>query len=155
MHFLPDVYVECDSCEGTRYNPETLQVQFKGKNIAEVLNMTVEEAGEFFTSFPRIKRVLDVLSDVGLGYITLGQSAPTLSGGESQRIKLAFDLAKRSTGKTLYILDEPTTGLHFSDVQKLLDILDRLVQKGNSVLVIEHNLDIIANSDAIIDIGHE
>lgn len=155
MHFLPDVYVECDSCEGTRYNPETLQVQFKGKNIAEVLDMTVEEAGEFFTAFPRIKRVLDVLSDVGLGYITLGQSAPTLSGGESQRIKLAFDLAKRSTGKTLYILDEPTTGLHFSDVQKLLDILDRLVQKGNSVLVIEHNLDIIANSDAIIDIGHE
>lgn len=155
MHFLPDVYVECDACEGTRYNPETLQVQFKGKNIAEVLDMTVEAAGEFFTSFPRIKRVLDVLSDVGLGYITLGQSAPTLSGGESQRIKLAFDLAKRATGKTLYILDEPTTGLHFSDVQKLLDILDRLVEKGNSVLVIEHNLDIIANSDAIIDIGSE
>jgi excinuclease ABC subunit A len=155
MHFLPDVYVQCEACAGTRYNTETLQVQFKGKNIAEVLAMTIEEASEFFTSFPRIKRVLDVLLDVGLGYITLGQSAPTLSGGESQRIKLAFDLAKRSTGKTLYILDEPTTGLHFSDVQKLLDILDRLVEKGNSVLVIEHNLDIIANADAIIDIGQE
>lgn len=155
MHFLPDVYVECEACQGSRYNPETLQVQFKGKNIAEVLQMTIEEASEFFTAFPRIKRILDVLLDVGLGYITLGQSAPTLSGGESQRIKLAFDLAKRSTGKTLYILDEPTTGLHFSDVQKLLDILDRLVERGNSVLVIEHNLDIIANADAIIDIGPE
>ncbi|MBX9808890.1 excinuclease ABC subunit UvrA [Candidatus Gracilibacteria bacterium] len=155
MHFLPDVYVECESCEGSRYNAETLQVQFKGKNISEVLDMTIEDASVFFVSFPRIKRVLDVLIDVGLGYITLGQSAPTLSGGESQRIKLAFDLAKRSTGKTLYILDEPTTGLHFSDVQKLLDILDRLVEKGNSVLVIEHNLDIIANADAIIDIGAE
>ncbi len=155
MHFLPDVYVECESCSGSRYNNETLQVQFKWKNISEVLDMTIEDASSFFVSFPRIKRVLDVLIDVGLGYITLGQSAPTLSGWESQRIKLAFDLAKRSTGKTLYILDEPTTGLHFSDVQKLLDILDRLVEKGNSVLVIEHNLDIIANSDAIIDIGAE
>lgn len=115
--------------------------------------MTIEEASEFFISFPRIKRVLDVLIEVGLGYITLGQSAPTLSGGESQRIKLAFDLSKRSTGKTLYILDEPTTGLHFADVQKLLDILDALVAKGNSVIIIEHNLDIIANTDAIIDIG--
>jgi excinuclease ABC subunit A len=140
---------------GSRYNNETLQVQFKGKNISEVLDMTIEDASTFFVSFPRIKRVLDVLIDVGLGYITLGQSAPTLSGGESQRIKLAFDLAKRSTWQTLYILDEPTTGLHFSDVQKLLDILDRLVEKGNSVLVIEHNLDIIANADAIIDIGPE
>jgi excinuclease ABC subunit A len=130
-------------------------VKFKGKNIAEVLDMTIENAREFFASFPRIKRVLDVLYEVGLGYITLGQSAPTLSGGEAQRIKLAFDLAKRSTGKTLYILDEPTTGLHFSDVQKLLDILDALVQKGNSVVVIEHNLDIIASADAIIDIGPE
>lgn len=155
MHFLPDVYVQCESCAGTRYNPETLQVQFKWKNIAQVLSMTIEEASEFFIAFPRIRRVLDILIDVGLGYITLGQSAPTLSGGESQRIKLAFDLAKRSTGKTLYILDEPTTGLHFSDVQKLLDILDRLVEKWNSVLVIEHNLDIIANADAIIDIGPE
>lgn len=155
MHFLPDVYVQCEACGGTRYNPETLQVQFKGKSISDVLGMTIEEASEFFSAFPRIKRILDVLLDVGLGYITLGQSAPTLSGGESQRIKLAFDLAKRSTGKTLYILDEPTTGLHFSDVQKLLDILDRLVEKGNSVLVIEHNLDIIAAADALIDIGPE
>jgi excinuclease ABC subunit A len=155
MHFLPDVYVECESCGGTRYNPETLDVKFKWKNIAEVLAMTIDDACEFFTAFPRIKRVLDVLQEVGLGYITLGQSAPTLSWGEAQRIKLAFDLAKRSTGKTLYILDEPTTGLHFSDVQKLLDILDALVQKGNSVVVIEHNLDIIANADAIIDIGSE
>jgi excinuclease ABC subunit A len=155
MHFLPDVYVECESCSGSRYNSETLQVQFKWKNISQVLDMTIEDASGFFVSFPRIKRVLDVLIDVGLWYITLGQSAPTLSGGESQRIKLAFDLAKRSTGSTLYILDEPTTGLHFSDVQKLLDILDRLVEKGNSVLVIEHNLDIIANADAIIDIGPE
>ncbi len=152
MHFLPDVYVECESCEGTRYNNETLDVKFKWKNIADILNMTIEEALWFFIAFPRIARVLDVLQDVGLGYIKLGQSAPTLSGGEAQRIKLAFDLAKRSTGKTLYILDEPTTWLHFSDVQKLLDILDRLVQKGNSVVVIEHNLDIIANCDAIIDI---
>ena len=155
MHFLPDVYVECESCGGTRYNSETLQVQFKGKNIAEVLAMTVEEASAFFAHFPRIKKILDVLVEVGLGYIALGQSAPTLSWGESQRIKLAFDLAKRSTGKTLYILDEPTTGLHFSDVQKLLDILDKLVEKGNSVIIIEHNLDIIANADALIDIGPE
>ncbi len=155
MHFLPDVYVTCEACKWTRYNPDTLQVQFKWKNISEVLGMTIEDALVFFEKFPRIERVLRVLQDVGLGYITLGQSAPTLSGGESQRIKLAFDLAKRSTGKTLYILDEPTTWLHFSDVQKLLDILDRLVEKGNSVLVIEHNLDIIANGDAIIDIGPE
>jgi excinuclease ABC, A subunit len=129
MHFLPDVYVECEACKGTRYNDDVLSIQFKGKNIAEVLNMTIEEASEFFVAFPRIKRVLDVLIDVGLGYITLGQSAPTLSGGESQRIKLAYDLSKRSTGQTLYILDEPTTGLHFADVQKLLDILDALVEK--------------------------
>lgn len=155
MHFLPDVYVECEACGGTRYNNETLAVRFKGKNIAEVLDMTIEEAAEFFVSFPRIKRILDVLLEVWLGYITLWQSAPTLSGGESQRIKLAFDLAKRSTGKTLYILDEPTTGLHFADVQKLLNILDALVEKWNSIIVIEHNLDIIANADAIIDIGPE
>lgn len=155
MHFLPDVYVECESCGGSRYNSDTLSIQFKGKNIAEVLDMTIEKAAEFFGAFPRIKRILDVLIDVGLGYITLGQSAPTLSGGESQRIKLAFDLSKRSTGKTLYILDEPTTGLHFSDVQKLLNILDALVDKGNSVLIIEHNLDIIANADVVIDIGKE
>ena len=129
MHFLPDVFVECESCHGSRYNPETLQVKFKGKTIAEVLNMTCEDALDFFAAFPRISRILQVLVDVGLGYIRLGQSAPTLSGGEAQRIKLAFDLSKRSTSKTLYILDEPTTGLHFSDVQKLLEILERLVEK--------------------------
>lgn len=153
MHFLPDVFIECESCRGSRYGPETLEVKFKGKSIADVLGMTCEEGLDFFSAFPRISRVLQVLVDVGLGYITLGQSAPTLSGGEAQRIKLAFDLSKRSTSKTLYILDEPTTGLHFSDVQKLLDILDRLVDKGNTVLIIEHNLDIIANADHIIDIG--
>ena len=155
MHFLPDVFVECESCKGSRYNPETLEVKFKGKNIAEILAMTCEESLDFFRSFPRIARVLQVLVDVGLGYITLGQSAPTLSGGEAQRIKLAFDLSKRSTSKTLYILDEPTTGLHFSDVQKLLVILDQLVEKGNTVVIIEHNLDIIANADYLIDIGPE
>ncbi|MDD2745898.1 MAG: excinuclease ABC subunit UvrA, partial [Candidatus Gracilibacteria bacterium] len=155
MHFLPDVFVECESCHGSRYNPETLEVRFKGKTIADVLAMTCEDALDFFAVFPRIARVLQVLVDVGLGYIRLGQSAPTLSGGEAQRIKLAFDLSKRSTSKTLYILDEPTTGLHFSDVQKLLEILERLVQKGNTIVVIEHNLDIIANADYIIDIGLE
>lgn len=155
MHFLPDVYVECEACGGTRYNADTLSIRFKGKNIAEVLAMTIEDASEFFSAFPRIKKILDVLIDVGLWYITLGQSAPTLSGWESQRIKLAFDLAKRSTGKTLYILDEPTTGLHFSDVQKLLNILDALVEKWNTVVLIEHNLDVIAMSDVLIDIGPE
>lgn len=153
MYFLPDVYSECEHCHGTRYNQETLEVTFKGKNIAEILAMTVEDALVFFISFPRIARILQVLSDVGLGYITLGQGAPTLSGGEAQRIKLAFDLAKRSTDKTLYILDEPTTGLHFSDVAKLLDILSKLVDRGNAVVVIEHNLDIIAHADYIVDIG--
>lgn len=130
-------------------------MKFKGKNIAEVLAMTCEEALSFFSAFPRIARVLQVLADVGLGYVSLGQPAPTLSGGEAQRIKLAFDLSKRSTSKTLYILDEPTTGLHFSDVAKLLDILDRLVEKGNTVITIEHNLDVIVNADHIIDIGPE
>ncbi|MCK9272823.1 excinuclease ABC subunit UvrA [Candidatus Gracilibacteria bacterium] len=155
MHFLPDVYVECEKCLGTRYNTETLEVRYKGKNIAEVLAMDIEESLDFFSAHPKIAKILNVLNDVGLGYIKLGQSAPTLSGGESQRIKLAFDLAKRSTTKTIYILDEPTTGLHFSDIQKLLNILDNLVDKGNTVLVIEHNLDLIANSDYIIDIGPE
>jgi excinuclease ABC subunit A len=155
MHFLPDVYVECESCRGSRYNPETLEVRFKGKSVADVLAMTCEESLTFFGAFPRIARVLQVLVDVGLGYISLGQPAPTLSGGEAQRIKLAFDLSKRSTSKTLYVLDEPTTGLHFSDVAKLLDILDRLVEKGNTVIAIEHNLDVIANADYIIDIGPE
>jgi excinuclease ABC subunit A len=153
MHFLPDVYVTCEACGGSRYNRETLEVKFKGKTVAEVLAMTIEEGLEFFGAFPRIRRVLSVLADVGLGYIALGQSAPTFSGGEAQRVKLAFDLAKVSTSKTLYILDEPTTGLHFSDVQKLLDILHSLVERGNTVVVIEHNLDIIAHADHIIDIG--
>lgn len=155
MHFLPDVYVECETCGWSRYNADTLSIKFKWKNIAEVLNMTIEEASVFFSAFPRIKRILDVLIDVGLWYITLWQSAPTLSWWESQRIKLAFDLSKRSTGNTLYILDEPTTGLHFADVQRLLDILDALVEKWNTVVIIEHNLDIIANADAIIDIWPE
>jgi excinuclease ABC subunit A len=153
MHFLPDVFAPCESCGGSRYNPETLEIRFKGKTIADVLAMTCEDALDFFGAFPRIARVLQVLVDVGLGYITLGQSAPTLSGGEAQRIKLAFDLSKRSTSKTLYILDEPTTGLHFSDVQKLLEILEKLTQKGNTVLIIEHNIDIIAAADHLIDIG--
>lgn len=155
MHFLPDVYVECESCHGTRYNNETLEVKFKGKNISEVLEMTVEEALEFFKNFPRIRRFLEVLFQVGLGYVRIGQAAPTLSGWEAQRIKLATELAKRSTSKTMYILDEPTTGLHFSDIQKLLNILDGLVEKGNSVLVIEHNLDFVACADWIIDIWPE
>lgn len=155
MHFLPDVFVECESCGWSRYNQETLEVRFKGKTIADVLDMTCEDALDFFAAFPRISRILQVLVDVGLWYIKLGQSAPTLSGGEAQRIKLAFDLSKRSTSKTLYILDEPTTGLHFSDVQKLLEILERLVQKWNTIVIIEHNLDIIANADYIIDIGPE
>lgn len=155
MHFLPDVYVECEKCLGTRYNTETLEVKYKWKNIAEVLAMDIEEVLEFFAAHPKIAKILNVLNDVGLGYIKLGQSAPTLSGWESQRIKLAFDLAKRSTTKTIYILDEPTTGLHFSDIQKLLNILDNLVDKWNTVLVIEHNLDLIANSDYVIDIWPE
>ncbi|MDD2515991.1 MAG: excinuclease ABC subunit UvrA [Candidatus Gracilibacteria bacterium] len=155
MHFGPDVYVECEACHGLKYNNETLEVKYKGKNISQILDMSVEEAKDFFASFPKISRILDVLFRVGLGYIKIGQTAPTLSGGESQRIKLATELAKRSTSKTIYVLDEPTTGLHFSDIQKLLNILDGLVDKGNTVLVIEHNLDFIDNSDYIIDIGPE
>lgn len=155
MHFLPDVYVECESCYGTRYNKETLEVRFKWKNIAEVLSMDVEEARDFFQAYPKIHKILDVLYKVWLWYIKIWQSAPTLSGWESQRIKLSSELAKRSTSKTIYILDEPTTGLHFSDVQKLIDILDSLVDKGNTVLVIEHNLDLITNADYIIDIWPE
>ena len=155
MHFLPDVYVTCDECKGKRYNKNTLEVKFKGKTISDVLNMTVEDALEFFYNIPSIKNKLQTLYDVGLGYITLGQSATTLSGGEAQRVKLATELSKRSTGKTLYILDEPTTGLHPYDVEKLIAILDRLVSSGNSVIVIEHNLDVIKYSDYIIDIGPE
>ena len=155
MHFLPDVYVPCEVCHGARYNRDTLEVHYKGKTIAEVLDMTVTEACEFFKNLPRIYRKLEVLEDVGLGYIRLGQAATTLSGGEAQRVKLATELSRRSTGKTLYILDEPTTGLHIADVHKLLEVLQRLVGAGDSVVVIEHNLDIIKTADYIIDLGPE
>jgi len=155
MHFLPDVYVPCEVCKGKRYNRETLEVRFRGANIAEVLDLTVEDAAQFFENQPRIKQKLDTLVDVGLGYVHLGQSATTLSGGEAQRVKLATELSKRDTGRTLYILDEPTTGLHFEDVRMLLQVLHRLVDRGNSVLVIEHNLDVIKTADWIIDLGPE
>jgi len=153
MHFLPDIYVTCEVCHGERYNQETLEITYRGKTIADVLNMTVEEAHEFFTAIPSIDNKLSTLVDVGLGYIKLGQSATTLSGGEAQRIKLATELSKRSTGKTFYVLDEPTTGLHFEDINKLLEVLTRLVDKGNSVLIIEHNMDMIKSADHIIDLG--
>lgn len=155
MHFLPDIYVTCEACKGQRYNRETLDVRHKGKSIADVLNMTVEEALEFFTHVPPIRSKLQTLSDVGLHYVKLGQSATTLSGGEAQRVKLSKELSKRATGRTLYILDEPTTGLHFADIQRLLDVLNRLVEAGNTVLVIEHNLDVIRNADWILDLGPE
>jgi excinuclease ABC subunit A len=155
MHFLPDVYVTCEVCKGRRYNRETLDVRHKDKSIADVLAMTVEEALAFFQHLPLIKARLATLNDVGLGYIKLGQSATTLSGGEAQRVKLSRELSKRATGRTLYILDEPTTGLHFADIQKLLEVLNRLVESGNSVVVIEHNLDVIRNADWIIDLGPE
>jgi excinuclease ABC subunit A len=155
MNFLPDVYVQCEVCKGARYNRETLQVKYKDKSIADVLNMTVEEALEFFTNIPKAVVKLQTLLDVGLGYIRLGQPATTLSGGEAQRIKLATELSRRATGKTLYLIDEPTTGLSFYDVHKLLDVLQRLVDKGNSVLLIEHNLDVIRCSDWVLDLGPE
>ena len=155
MNFLPDIYVPCEVCKGTRYSRETLEVKYKGKNIADVLDMTVEEACEFFKNIPRIKNKIDTLNEVGLGYIKLGQPSTTLSGGEAQRVKLATELSKRPTGKTLYILDEPTTGLHMDDVHRLVDILQRLVDTGNTVLVIEHNLDLIKTADHIIDLGPE
>jgi excinuclease ABC subunit A len=155
MHFLPDVYVTCEVCKGQRYNRETMEIHHKGKSIADVLNMTVDDAVQFFEHIPFIKRKLDTLHDVGLHYVKLGQSATTLSGGEAQRVKLSRELSKRPTGRTMYILDEPTTGLHFADVQRLLDVLDRLVEAGNTVLVIEHNLDVIKNADWIIDLGPE
>ena len=155
MHFLPDIEVKCDACGGKRYNAQTLEVEYRGKNIADVLEMSVDEALEFFDSIPKIKNILQTLSDVGLGYITLGQNAVTLSGGEAQRIKLAKELSKKETGKTLYILDEPTTGLHFGDVDRLVNVLQHLVDLGNSVVIIEHNLDVIKNADYIIDIGPE
>ena len=155
MHFLPDVYVPCEVCKGARYNRDTLDIEFKGKNIAEVLDLPCEEALEFFSNQPTIARHMQTLVDVGLGYVRLGQPAPTLSGGEAQRVKLASELAKRSTGHTIYLLDEPTTGLHFEDIRKLLTVLSRLVDQGNTVLVIEHNLDVIKTADWIIDLGPE
>jgi excinuclease ABC subunit A len=155
MHFLPYVYVPCDVCKGRRYNRETLDIRYKGRSIADVLDMTVADALEFFDQQPRIRSRLELLNDVGLAYIHLGQSATTLSGGEAQRVKLATELSKRDTGRTLYILDEPTTGLHFEDVRLLLDVLHRLVDKGNTVVVIEHNLDVVKTADWVIDLGPE
>ena len=155
MHFLPDIYVQCDSCQGQRYNRETLEIRYKGKNIHEILGMTVEQADEFFSAIPVLKRKLQTLLDVGLSYITLGQNATTLSGGEAQRVKLARELSKRDTGQTLYILDEPTTGLHFADVQQLLSVLHQLRDNGNTLVVIEHNLDVIKTADWIVDLGPE
>ena len=153
MHFLPDVYVQCEVCKGRRYNRETLEVKYKGKSIYDVLNMTVSEAVEFFENIPAVNRQLKTLEDVGLGYIKLGQPSTQLSGGEAQRVKLASELSKRNTGKNLYILDEPTTGLHFADVDKLSQVIDKLVESGNTVIIIEHNLDIIKRADYIIDLG--
>lgn len=155
MHFLPDIYVPCDVCKGKRYNRETLEIRYKGKSIHEVLEMTIEEAREFFDAVPALARKLQTLMDVGLSYIKLGQSATTLSGGEAQRVKLSRELSKRDTGKTLYILDEPTTGLHFADIQQLLDVLHRLRDHGNTVVVIEHNLDVIKTADWLVDLGPE
>ena len=155
MHFLADVYVPCEVCHGARYNRETLEVQYKGKNIAQVLDMTAEEAVEFFENLPKIQRKAQTLVEVGLGYVKLGQSSTTLSGGEAQRVKLATELARVATGKTIYILDEPTTGLHAADVHKLIEVLQRLVDAGNTVLVIEHNLDVIKTADYLIDLGPE
>ena len=155
MHFLPDVYVPCEVCQGKRYNRETLEVKYKGKSIYDVLNMRVEEAVEFFAPVPAIKRKIETLNDVGLSYLKLGQPSTELSGGEAQRVKLATELSRRSTGKTIYILDEPTTGLHFDDVNKLVEILHRLAEGGNTVVVIEHNLDVIKTADYIIDLGPE
>jgi excinuclease ABC subunit A len=155
MSFLPDVYVACEVCGGNRYNGETLEVAYNGKNIADVLHMTIEEAATFFLGVPKIAGPLRLLTDIGMGYITLGQASNTLSGGEAQRIKLAYELAKESRGKTLYVLDEPTTGLHFADIEKLIRTLHRLVDKGNTVVTIEHNLDIIKEADYVIDLGPE
>ncbi|MCK5567380.1 MAG: excinuclease ABC subunit UvrA, partial [Actinomycetia bacterium] len=154
-HFLPDVYVPCEICKGKRFNRDTLEIKYKGKNIDDVLNMTVEEGLDFFENIPRIKNKLQLINEVGLGYIKLGQSSTTLSGGEAQRVKLSTELSKRSTGNTLYLLDEPTTGLHFDDISKLLKILNRLVDAGNTVLVIEHNMEVIKTADHIIDLGPE
>ena len=155
MFFLPDVYVECEECKGKRYNQEALQIEYKGKNISDVLEMSVEEAYEFFQTIPMLENKLKTLKEVGLNYMKIGQPSTTLSGGEAQRIKLATELARRDTGRTLYILDEPTTGLHFDDIKKLLNVLHQLVARGNSVLIIEHNMDVISSADWIIDLGPE
>jgi excinuclease ABC subunit A len=155
MHFLPDIFVTCEVCGGRRYNRETLEVRFKGKAIADVLDMSVEEALAFFAKIPKLRRRLQTLHDVGLDYIKLGQPATTLSGGEAQRVKLSSELSKVATGRTLYILDEPTTGLHFADIEKLLEVLQRLADAGNTVLVIEHNLDVIKQADWLVDLGPE
>ena len=155
MHFLPDIFVPCEVCKGKRYNRETLEFHYKGKNIAEVLDMTVDEALEFFSALPKIRKKLQTLQDVGLGYVKLGQPSTELSGGEAQRVKLATELSKQATGRTIYILDEPTTGLHTDDVRKLLEVLQRLVDAGNTVVVIEHNLDVIKCADWLIDLGPE
>ena len=155
MHFLPDVYVTCEQCKGRRYNAETLEIKYRGKSIAEVLDLTVDQALPLLENFPAIANKLRTLQDVGLGYIELGQSATTLSGGEAQRVKLSKELSKRGTGRTLYILDEPTTGLHFEDTRKLLDVLSKLVDQGNTIVVIEHNLDVIKAADYVIDLGPE
>ena len=155
MHFLPDVYVSCEQCKGRRYNRETLEIKYRGKSIADVLDLTVDQALPLLENFPPIANKLRTLQDVGLGYVELGQSATTLSGGEAQRVKLAKELSRRGTGRTLYILDEPTTGLHFEDTRKLLDVLNKLVDQGNTVLIIEHNLDVIKSADHVIDLGPE
>jgi len=155
MHFLPDVYVTCDVCKGRRYNRETLEILFKGKSIADVLDMTVEEAASFFKAVPSIRDKMATLERVGLGYVKVGQQATTLSGGEAQRVKLAKELSRRATGRTLYILDEPTTGLHFDDVRKLLEVLHQLVDSGNTMIVIEHNLDVVKTADWVLDFGPE
>ena len=155
MHFLPDVYVTCDECKGKRYNRETLEIKFKDKSIADVLDMTVQEGADFFRAVPSVRDKMDTLARVGLGYIKVGQQATTLSGGEAQRVKLAKELAKRATGRTLYLLDEPTTGLHFHDVRKLLEVLHELVDQGNTMVVIEHNLEVIKTADWLIDLGPE
>lgn len=155
MHFMPDIYTVCDICQGKRYNRETLEIRYKGKNIDEILNMTVEQALVFYKNIESIYSKLETLADVGLGYIRIGQSATTLSGGEAQRVKLAKELSRRATGRTVYILDEPTTGLHFEDIQKLMTVLNRLADKGNTIIIIEHNLDVIKSADYVIDLGPE
>ena len=155
MNFLPDVYVECETCLGKRFNRETLEIRYKVKTISDVLNMTINESVDFFENIPKIHRKLKTIKDVGLGYITLGQQSTTLSGGEAQRVKLATELSKKDTGKTFYILDEPTTGLHFEDIRVLMNVINELVDKGNSVLIIEHNLDVVKLADYIIDVGPE